>query len=79
MRSCGATENDWSGSGNSAEKFMVCAGGYPVSKLPTFAAAAAHARMVLIYRSDEDISIYEVATGIHFDIPHKVGLRWVDE
>ena len=49
-------------------KYMVCVGGYPRATMPTFAEAAARARDLTWFEPDDDLSIYEVETGIHFDI-----------
>lgn len=50
-------------------KYMVCVGGYPREALPTFAAAERRAWDLLRVEPKGDFSIYEVETGIHFDIP----------
>jgi hypothetical protein len=52
-----------------AEKYVVCAGGSSLGRLPTFAAAAARARGFRRFAPADEISIYEVETGIHFDVP----------
>ena len=50
-------------------KYMVCVGGYPRATMPTFAEAAARAWDLSRFEPDDDVSIYEVETGIYFDIP----------
>jgi len=50
-------------------RYIVCSGGYPLARLPTFAAAAAQARVLGCFMSNGEISIYEVETGIHYDVP----------
>jgi hypothetical protein len=52
----------------SDHKYMVCAGGYPLATMNTFAAAVARARQLRRLGSDYDYSIYEVDTRIHFDV-----------
>ncbi|MCW2283690.1 hypothetical protein M2323_001878 [Rhodoblastus acidophilus] len=48
---------------------MVCVGGYPRAALPSFAAAERRAWDLLRVEPLCDVSIYEVETGIHFDVP----------
>lgn len=67
MRDCGAAEFESSTKAKISEKFIVCAGGYPLSRLPTFAAAAEQASVFVKFMPSGEISIYEVETGIHFD------------
>lgn len=50
-------------------KYMVCVGGYPHATMPTFAEAAARAWDLSWFEPEDDLSIYEVETGIHFDFP----------
>jgi hypothetical protein len=52
-----------------AFKYLVCAGGYPLAKRPIFAAAANLARAFAWIMPDSDVTIYEIETGIHFDVP----------
>lgn len=72
MRDCGVVKEDSPGSEKSIGEYLVCVGGYPVANLPSFSAAAkaAQARMSKRFGSDDDFSIYEIETGIHFDVPH---------
>jgi hypothetical protein len=49
-------------------KYMVCVGGYPREAAPTFAAAEARACDLLRFAPEGDVSIYEVETGIHFEV-----------
>jgi hypothetical protein len=49
-------------------KYMVCVGGYPREALSTFAEAEARAWDLLRFEPRGDFSIYEVETGIHFDV-----------
>jgi hypothetical protein len=46
-------------------------GGYPLAYRPTFAAAAQAAQASLSRRAGlaDELSIYEVETGIHFEVP----------
>jgi hypothetical protein len=55
------------------QDYAICVGGYPLAYRPTFAAAAeaARAAMSARRRAAEDVSIYEVRTGIHFEVPGK--------
>jgi len=55
--------------GASGGDYMVCAGGYPREALPTFAAAEARAWDLAWFEPESDFTIYEVETGIHFDLP----------
>lgn len=50
-------------------KYMVCVGGYPREALPSYAAAESRAWELLRLEPRGDFSIYEVETGIHFDVP----------
>jgi len=50
-------------------KYMVCIGGYPTATLDSFADAADRAREMVWRHPDGDFSIYEIETGIHFDLP----------
>lgn len=52
-------------------KYMVCVGGYPREAASTFAEAEARACDLLWFEPDGDFSIYEVETGIHFDVPKR--------
>lgn len=60
-------------------KFVVCLGGYPVIDQPTFAAATEAAWAMLSREGGavDDVSIYEIQTGIHFDLP--IGPRSADD
>ena len=71
MRGCGVAENDWSASEKSVGKYLLCVGGYPLAKLPSFTAAAeaAQERMSDLFELNDDFSIYEIETGIHFEVP----------
>lgn len=69
MRDCGVAEDEPSTRQKLAEQFIVCAGGYPLSRPATFAAAAKQASAFVRFMPSGDISIYEVQTGIHFDVP----------
>jgi len=59
------------GSEPSSRNYAICVGGYPLAYHSTFAAAAEAAKAALPRRDglDDDISIYEVETGIHFEVP----------
>jgi hypothetical protein len=50
-------------------KYMVYVGGYPRETMPTFEEAAARAWELSSFEQDDDFSIYEVDTWIHFDVP----------
>jgi len=67
----GETERRVCGSKPVSDNYAICVGGYPVVYKPTFAAAAEAARATMIRRRDApgDVSIYEVETGIHFEVP----------
>ncbi|MCW2283357.1 hypothetical protein M2323_001229 [Rhodoblastus acidophilus] len=71
MRDCGAAEFESSTRTALSDRFIVCAGGYPLSHQSTFAAAADQARVFVKFMPSSEISIYEVETGIHFDVPEK--------
>ena len=69
MGDCDVAEKEWSESKEPIGRYIVCSGGYPLARLPTFAAAAAQARVLGCFMSNGEISIYEVETGIHYDVP----------
>jgi hypothetical protein len=71
MRDCGVAEDQPSAREKLADRFIVCAGAYPLSRLPTFAAAAEQASAFVRFMASGEISIYEVETGIHFDVPSR--------
>jgi hypothetical protein len=71
MRDCGVADDVPSTRKEGVEKFIVCAGGYPLSRLPTFAAAAEQASAFVRFMPSGEFSIYDVETGIHFDVPAK--------
>lgn len=58
-----------SAQGGAPGAYMVCIGGYPRESAPSFAAAAARALTMARFEADADFPIYEVETGIHFDVP----------
>ena len=73
MGDCGVAEKDLSEIKEPIGRCIVYFGGYPLARLPTFAAAAAQARVLGCFMSNGEISINEVETGIHFDVslsPH---------
>jgi len=49
-------------------KYMVCVGGYPRETARSLAEAEARAWDLARIEPDADWSVYEVETGIHFDI-----------
>lgn len=73
MRGYDAAEDDCARSENSTGKYLVCAGGYPLASLPSFEAAAreAQTRQLIWSGTGDDLSIYEVETGIHFGVPRR--------
>ncbi|MBB4196617.1 hypothetical protein GGD83_000388 [Rhodoblastus sphagnicola] len=48
---------------------MVCIGGYPRVIVDSFAEAAAQASEMSWRHPDGDFTVYEIETGIHFDLP----------
>jgi hypothetical protein len=68
MRGVNEFEAEARRSGKAPGAYMVCAGGYPREAAATFAQAAARASDLLRYEPDADLSIYEVETGIHFNV-----------
>jgi hypothetical protein len=71
MHGYSVSEKDWRGSDKPVGKYLVCVGGYPIMKLPSFSAAveAAQAKISNWLGPEDDFSIYQIDTGIHFDIP----------
>jgi hypothetical protein len=71
MRGFDEFEPDARRRGKASRKYMVCVGGYPRDSAPTFVEAEARAWDLLLSEPDGDFSIYEVATGIHFNAPQR--------
>ena len=52
-----------------AGEYVLCVGGYPRQAMSSFEAAVARAWELSWSESGDDFSIYEVETGIHFEVP----------
>ncbi|MCW2285508.1 hypothetical protein M2323_003349 [Rhodoblastus acidophilus] len=53
----------------SDERYFVCDGGYRVGEAATFEEAVTLAKRLRWLSPDGAFSIYEVRTGIHFEVP----------
>jgi hypothetical protein len=49
-------------------EFITCLNGYPQAPADTFESAIALAHEFWLFRSEQAISIYDVRTGIHYDL-----------
>jgi hypothetical protein len=52
----------------SPPEFIACLNGYPQASATTFESAVALAQEFWLFTSEQTLSIYEVQTGIHYDL-----------
>jgi hypothetical protein len=76
MRDCGGAKSDMAPDGKATGEFMVCDGGYPRAESSSFVDALMVARKMQRFAPDNQFSIYQVSTGIHFDV---LGGSFLDE
>lgn len=51
------------------KQYLVCEGGYTRGEAPTFQQAVTMAKRMRWFSPEGAFSIYEVRTGIHFEVP----------
>jgi hypothetical protein len=69
MRERGDVKSDLGQSQKMNDKFVVCDVGYPVTGALSFMDATLIAQKSQRINSTSQFSLYQVSTGIHFDVP----------
>lgn len=70
------TQHNASTNDPSNAKFLVCLNGYPQMSASTFDEAMLAAQMLNPIFVEESATIYEVETGVHFDVANAEPTCW---